>query len=293
MAKYYTEEKAKYGGVTGTIQPFTIQLPDVNIPSEAGWKQYLPAGYLRCDGSILNKDQYPALAAILGVGKNSKFAKDPTILDGDQFQLPDLGSKYIRCSNSTGQYLNTTLDQDNTIARVGAETKVQSLVGDTTTIRYGGYFEVIGQINDFGGNPLYKTSTGYTLNSSLTEEAFQAHGHSADVGVFTYLGKWQDSAFIQFTGSGRGGNDGQTEGSNNTVTIDGPEGSSYNVSHNHQVDLPSSIELKSNSTLKYQFVNTIVPADGLESTVVITTEDVKKLDTAISPYILVEYIIKI
>ena len=297
MAKYYTEEKAKYGGVTGTIQPFTIQLPDINIPSESDWRKYLPAGFLRCDGSILTTDQYPALASILGVGRNSKFAKNPTELEGDQFQLPDLGSKYIRCSNSSGQYLNVYLEQDPTIARVGAETKIQSLVGDQTTVRYGGFFEVIGQTIQFGGNPLYRTSTGYTLNSSLTEDNFQAHSHQAEVGVFSYLGKWQDSAFIPFSGGGRGGNDAQTEGSNNLVTIDGPEESSFNVSHNHQVNLPDTAELKESaqdptSGLRYQYINTQVAADGLESNVVITTENVLKLDTAISPYIMVEYIIK-
>lgn len=293
MAKYYSSEKAKYGGITGTIQPFTVRLPDVNIPSESNWRTYLPAGFLRCDGSIYNADLYPNLSAVLGTGRNSKFAKNPDDLLDNQFQLPDLGSKYIRCSNSTGEYLNVTLDQDPTISKVGAETVVSSLVGNTTTIRYGGYFEVIGQSNNFGGNPLYQTTDGFSLDSSLSEDFFQAHGHNADVGVFTYLGQWTDSRFIEQIGGGRGGNDGQTEGSNVLTTIDAPEDSSFNVSHNHQIDVPSSAELKLNTTFNYQFFNTQVSAEGLESTVVLTTENVKKLDEAISPYILVEYIIKI
>jgi hypothetical protein len=292
MAKYYTKEKAKYGGITGIIMPFMVKLPDVNIPDQSTWKTLLPAGYLRCDGSILSADVYPGLAAILGTGQNSKFAKNPDILTSNQFQLPDLGSKYIRCANSTGQYLNLTLDQDPSITKVGAETIVQSLVGDSVTIRYGGSFEVIGQENSFGGNPLYKTSTGFVLNSPLTEENFQAHGHDADVGVFTYLGNWTDTSYVQNRGS-RGGNDSQTEGSNNVIAIDGPEGSTFTINHTHGINLPGSTELKDNTTLKYQFFNTDIPADGIESEVIITTENVKKLDTAISPYMLVEFIIKI
>jgi hypothetical protein len=293
MAKYYTVEKAKYGGVTGTIQPFTLKLDDVNIPTEALWQRYVPAGFLRCDGSIYSASLFPGLAEIIGTGQNCKFARDVSKLTDTQFQLPDLGSKYVRCSNSTGAYLNTTLEQDPTVSKVGAETVVESLIGDTATIRYSGYFEVLGDIEDFGGNPLYRTSTGNTLNASLSEDAFQAHGHNADVGVLTYLGKWTDSNFVEFAGGGRGGNDAQTEGSNNLVTIDAPEGASYNVNHTHQITLPSSTTLKGNTTFKYQYFNTQISADGLESEINITTENVQKLDSAISPYILVEYIIKI
>jgi hypothetical protein len=292
MAKYYTREKAKYGGITGIIMPFMVKLPDVNIPDQSTWRTLLPAGYLRCDGSILSAEVYPGLAAILGTGTNCKFAKDPEILTNLQFQLPDLGSKYVRCANSTGQYLDLTLEQDSTVTKVGAETVVQSLVGNSTTIRYGGNFEIIGQETAFGGNPLYVTSTGNVLNSPLTEENFQAHGHDADVGVFTYLGKWVDTSFSAVAGS-RGANDSQTEGSNNSVVIDGPEGASFIVNHTHGINLPKSTELKDNTTFKYQYFNTQISPDGLESEIIITTENVKKLDTAISPYMLVEFIIKI
>jgi microcystin-dependent protein len=293
MAKYYTREKAKFGGITGLIMPFMIKLPDVNIPDQAEWREFLPAGYLRCDGSILSASVYPELAVVLGTGNNCKFAKEQDILTDNQFQLPDLGSKYIRCANSSGQYLNTTLDQDQTTLKVGAETIIQSLVGDSVTIRYGGNFEVIGQENAFGGNPIYKTSTGATLNAPLSEENFQAHGHDADVGVFTYLGNWTDSSFIQFTGGGKGGNDAQTEGSNVLITIEPPDGAGFTVDHTHGIQLPASKELKDNTTFAYEFFNTQIAADGLESEVIITTENVKKLDTAISPYMMVEFIIKI
>lgn len=290
MPKYYTVEKAKYGGVTGTIQPFTMQLEDANTPETGRWRTYLPAGFLRCDGSVLKANQYPVLSVVIGVGKLCKFAQQE-LLD-DEFQLPDLGSKYIRASNSSGQYLNTTLNQDSTISKIGTETQVQSLVGDSTTISYSGDFEVLGiSQTPFGGNPIYTTQTGYTSNSQLDESNFQAHGHDSDTGVFTYLAKWKDTGY---TGNGgTGANDAQTEGANMLVQISPPEGSSPVISHNHQIVLPNTAALKANTDFAYTFLNTRFPAQGLQSTVTITTEDVKKLDEAISPYIVMEYIIKI
>ncbi len=290
MAKYYTQEKAKYGGVTGTIQPFTIKLPDVNLPTETDWIKYVPAGFLRCDGSIYKASLFPVLASVIGVGSQCKFAR-VELLD-DEFQLPDLGSKYARASNSSGQYLNTVLNQDATISKIGVETQVQSLIGDSTEISYSGNMKVLGVPNiAFGGNPFYRTTNGYTNNAVLTEQNFQSHGHSADVGVFTYLAKWKDSNFI--TGGGSGANDGQTEGSNNLVQIDAPDDAPATVSHNHQITLPASADLRTNNQFKYSSLEQDIPAEALRSTVTVTTENVTKLDEAIAPYILVEYIIKI
>lgn len=292
MAVYYTKEKSKYGGLAGMIIPFMIQLSDINNPPD--FKELLPAGYLRCDGSILPVSQYPTLAAICGVGSNCKFAKDPDSLSILQFQLPDLGSKYVRCANSSGQILNAVLDQDENVSRVGTETTVTSLVGDQITIRYSGSFEVIGQTIPFGGNPLYTTSEPETLDSQLTEENFQAHGHNADVGVITYTGAFESSGYASKSfGAQGGGNDAQTQGQNQLVLVDPPEDSSFVVSHNHRINLPTSGQLKDSSTLSYVFDNTDITANGLETEVFITTKNVKKLDTAISPYILVEFIIKI
>ncbi len=286
MTVYYSKQRAKFGGVTGTIIPYPIAL------SDSVKENFLPAGFLKCDGSILKASVYPALARTIGVGANCRFAKDPNDIGADEIQLPDLGSKYIRASSSSGQYLNTTLEQDPTITKVGTEVEVISLVGDTTEISYSGYFEVLGKNNiSFIGTPVFETDTGFTLSDSLNEENFQAHGHYADVGVFTYLGKWADNIFVE--GYARGGNEAQTEGSNNLVQIEPPDQSSTTVSHNHRINLPGSTQLKANNTLNYSFSNTQIPADGLKSEIIITTSNVKKLDDIISPYILVEYIIKI
>lgn len=290
MTAYYSKEKAKFGGVTGTIIPYMITVNDTVK------RDFLPAGFLKCDGSVLRASLYPALANTIGTGSNCRFAKNPDDLGADEIQLPDLGSKFITVSSSSGQYLNTTLQQDPSISKVGTEVEVISLVGDTTEISYDGFFEVLGQNGlRFIGNPVFESDTGFTLNDALNEENFQAHGHYADVGVFTYLGKWSDNVFIE--GQARGGNEAQTEGSNNLVQVEPPDQSATTTPHNHRINLPGSAQLRANNTFSYSFSNTggslQYPADGLRSEITLTTSNVKKLDDIISPYILVEYIIKI
>lgn len=292
MAKYYTVEKAKFGGTTGTILPFTIQLPTTNLPDASLWKTYLPAGFLRCDGSIYKAELFPTLASVIGVGKQCKFAKNPDDIESDVIQLPDLGSKYVRCSNSSGQYLNLYLNQDETQLKVGTEIEIESLVGDSVDISYSGTFVIQQQSgNKFIGNPIFLTDTGFTQNAVLTEDEFQAHGHDADVGVFSYLGKWKDSSAVD-TGENVA-NNGATQGSNNLIQTEGPSSSVGSPSHNHQIKLPASSEYKSKNTFSYGVPSVSVPADGLKSTITVTTEDVLKLDNAVAPYILMEYIIKI
>lgn len=299
MATFYTKERARYGGVSGTIIPFPIKLPTVNVPNEGDWKEYLPAGYLRCDGSILAASEYPILASILGTGANSKFKRPDQVLNNNQFVLPDIGSKHIQGGNASGAYLNDkVLNEDSTNPyRVGAEVNVVSLIGDTTDISYSGSFEVISPGNlEFIGNPQFGTTTtdGRTLDAFLSEQSFQAHGHEAGVGVFSYLGSWADSIFTgETTGASQGGNNAQNEGSNELVTIQSPTGAGAVVSHAHLIDFPSSTQISDNNELRFSFVNTDVDAFGLESTVTLTTSNVKKLDEATPPFILVEYIIKI
>lgn len=299
MAVFYTNERARYGGVTGTIIPFPIKLSAINVPDQGNFKTLLPAGFLRCDGSILAAVEYPVLAQILGTGRNSKFRRPEQELTDNQFILPDIGSKYIQGGNASGAYLNDRVTNEDSTKpyRVGAEVNVVSLIGDKTTITYSGEFEVIAPGNiEFIGNPSFGTTTtdGRTLKSFLSEQNFQSHGHDANVGVFNYLGKWSDSMFTgASTGASRGDNDGQNEGSNEPVTIQSPTGASAVVSHGHLIDFPSSTTVSLNNDLRYSFVNTNVDAFGLESEVTLTTNDLVKLDEATPPFILVEYLIKI
>lgn len=293
MSKYYTNEKAKFGGTTGTILPFTIQLPTTNFPNFGDWDLYLPAGYLRCNGGIYRASLFPQLASVIGVGDNCPFAK--TQLTDEFFQLPDLGSKYVRPSTSSGEYFDDTVTTSETgLKRVGAQTSVDTLVGDTVTLNYSGTFEIEQRFNiDFLGNPFFLAddNDGYTQNDILSEDNFQAHGHDAEVGVFTYLGNWQDSGFVD-TGE-RGDNDGITEGSNELVPVDAPDGAVNSPTHKHTILLPSSTELRNGTTFSFGYGSQQIDPTGLSTSVTLTTNNVQKLDKAVSPYIFVEYIIKI
>ena len=71
----YAREKSKYGGIIGSIQVYTTTLPLANDPLDSTWRSQIPAGFLRCDGSILPASEYPELAALLGTGDASKFRK--------------------------------------------------------------------------------------------------------------------------------------------------------------------------------------------------------------------------
>ncbi len=299
MPVFYTNERARFGGVTGTIMPFPIKLSTTNVPDQGNFKTLLPAGFLRCDGSILDSAEYPILAQVLGTGQNSKFKRPTTTLTDTQFVLPDIGSKYIQGGNASGTYLNDRVTNEDSTKpyRVGAEVNVVSLIGDSATITYSGEFEVIspGQI-EFIGNPTFSSTTtdGRTLKAFLSEQNFQSHGHDSTVGVFNYLGKWSDSIFVNGeNGASQGGNNGQNEGSNELVTIQAPTGASAVVSHAHLIDFPKSSVVAANNDLRYSFVNTDIDAFGLETEVILTTSNIKKLDEATPPFILVEYLIKI
>lgn len=292
MTRYYTVEKAKFGGTTGTIIPFTIQLPFTNFPDIGNWDTLVPAGYLRCDGSIVQASLFPTLASVIGVGDQCPFAKEP--LTDDFFQLPDLGSKYIRCSTSSGQYFDDLVStSDSNLARVGAEVGVTTLVGEEVEISYTGSFDVLQKSQiEFFGNPTYILGrNGKTFEDSLTEDNFQAHGHDANVGVFTYLGNWTDSTWV--AAGGTGDNSGITEGSNDFLNVTQPDGSSSIVKHDHDILGPSSTQLREQNDFQFSYPETQISPDGLKTTISLSTNNVNKLDTAISPYILVEYIIKI
>ena len=102
MAVFLNQERTKIGTTTGTLIAFPQEL-EVNDPNVGNSAELLPAGYLRCDGSILSSTVYPALAEILGTGDECAFKQDGSTLSDTQFQLPDLRSKFIRASSASDQ----------------------------------------------------------------------------------------------------------------------------------------------------------------------------------------------
>ena len=174
MAKLYSNERSKYGNLTGQIIIWPVEInPDINSSSN---KENLPSGYLRCDGSIHNVVDYPALAAICGVGEGGKFVRKNITgtslqsLTDAQFVVPDLGSKYPLPTPGAdaGVYKNIrkTNALGNEISRSGIGIEATSTLGTTIDVTYSGSFTVPSQVIDLKGKPSW---TWGTLAGKQTE----------------------------------------------------------------------------------------------------------------------------
>ena len=284
----YSRERSRYGGYIGAIQIHT-SLGLGSDPQSIQFNNILPAGFLRCNGQVLNAKDYFALSQILGVGDECRFKKenrnlrnpDQTQNDLGQFQLPDLGSKVIVPSLGTGDYINDLVESTGE-NRVGPEIEVLSNQGNVIETNYIGNFRGQAQTNiRLNSNP------SYSMPSKLTEVAlnidnFQSHAHNS---AQTYLNY---SAAAQTGGSGK--TQGNLPGNSGAGMV--LETSSVNAStepvHTHTVGKP----IQYSQNFAYSFDNFDIPADGITSRIDVDLSDNRKLDQVVSPFILVEYIIK-
>ncbi len=182
MAVFYNKEKAKIGTLTGTIIHFPKKMNEENDPAAGVNKVDLPAGYLRCDGSVLNKNTYPVLADMLGTGNGSRFRKTTQALTNDQFQLPDLRQKHIRATSSSniGQYNHLYVKDanDNDIVKAGVALDVIQNIPSPYEITYTGKFFLPSQSVDLRGEPSFTRSAGaYTYAAEITKNMVQPHAH--------------------------------------------------------------------------------------------------------------------
>lgn len=182
MAVFYNREKSKIGTLTGTIIHFPTKMTEENDPSLPFNKQLIPAGYLRCDGSVLSADVYPALAEVLGTGAGSRFKKENQVLTDTQFQLPDLRQKHIRSTSSSnvGRYNDLTVIDvnDNEIIKAGVGLDVLQNIPSPYEITYTGKFFLPSQTVDLRGEPAFTRSSGsYSFYTEITETMVQPHMH--------------------------------------------------------------------------------------------------------------------
>jgi len=201
MAVFYNREKSKVGTNTGTIINWSRQLGS-NDPDDVQNAANLPAGYLRCDGSIYAADVFPALAEILGVGSTSRYKKPNQTLLDNQFQLPDFGSKKIRASAGAnlGDYVDLFIqdDNNNTITKSGVGLEVQSNIGTSYEILYQGSFYLPSQTIEITGEPGFVRSTGnYTEETDVLQNAFIPHAHFHD-GTRTRIASSVENEFSSF-----------------------------------------------------------------------------------------------
>ncbi len=184
MAVLYSKEKGKIGTLTGSIINWSNQLTSSD-PEDPTLYDTLPAGYLRCDGSVYLAINFPELATILGTGSNCRYKKPDTTLLDNQFQVPDLGAKSTKTSFSSnlGDYQDTYLDNDagQQITKSGVGLEVSSNIGSTYTIQYQGNFFLPAQTIEITGQPGFARSSGnYTEETEVLHTAFQPHAHFHD-----------------------------------------------------------------------------------------------------------------
>ena len=172
MAVFLNQERTKIGTTTGTLIAFPQEL-EVNDPNVGNSLQLLPAGYLRCDGSIYNSAVYPALAEILGTGEECTFRQTGVTLTVDQFQVPDLRSKFIRASSASDQGVindNTVTNAAGQIVeRSGVGVNVTSNVGSNAVVDMVGQFRVPARTVALTGN------VGFTRPKRVDEEVVPAN----------------------------------------------------------------------------------------------------------------------
>jgi hypothetical protein len=179
MAAFLNQERAKIGTTTGTIIAFPKEL-DINDPGIGVGLKLLPAGYIRCDGSVYNENTYPALAQILGLGDACVFKQPDVTLNADQFQVPDLRSKFIRASSASDQGVindNTVISGTGlTIEKSGVGVNVSSNVGSTAVVDLFGQFRIPALSEDLRGNVAF-TRPRNPDEEIVPATAFQPHAH--------------------------------------------------------------------------------------------------------------------
>ena len=286
----YTREKGKYGGVVGAIQIFTSDLPLQGDPLDPNWRQKIPAGFLRCDGKIYDAADYPELAAILGVGSGCKFKKPQQELSSTQFQVPDVGAKFLSPGLASGTYQSMVLSQNITEnspgnPRVGAEVLV-SAQSNSFTIGYSGNFTVVGQSDiDLQGNAKFKppNEDREVGAAFLDAGSFQAHGHNTNAKVLNYTGNFKVGA------EGKSGTD-LTPFAGNSVVGSGNPTNDAASNHLHGITWPTTTDYDQNYVFQFPTFN--VPADNLQTTLTVQSKTIDQLPESVQPFILVEYIIK-
>jgi len=292
----YTYERGKYGGCVGSIIIHsTPSISSSNDPLTAQFKDDIPAGYLKCDGSVLSARDFLALSRVLGVGDECRFKRDnenvrnADAITGDlgQFQLPDLGSKVIIGGRGSGTYNNDFVDRDgnltNTVTnRVGPQIEVICNEGDTITTTYLGNARITasGTINMLG-SPRYKLDRN-TSDTELNIENFQGHLHNSNQSYINYSTRHQVG--------GEGGKDrGQSlgnSGAGNSIDFTG-DGGRESI-HDHRITRPTSYT----HNFTYSYAQQDVDMTGVEARVDVDISNEEKIDQLVTPFILVQYIIK-
>tara|TARA_Y100000004_G_scaffold189636_1_gene245582 strand:- start:479 stop:1369 length:891 start_codon:yes stop_codon:yes gene_type:complete len=295
MAANYGFERGKYGVFPGTIIAFSRTL-DGNDPNGTDWKNYIPAGYLRCNGAILSGVEYPNLKQILGVGQNSKFRKEGTTLEedvaanssGGTFQLPDLGAKYIQANSASGVYTAMDVEDDdgNKIPRVGIETDLSLNRGTNVTVNYTGSMQIPQTELEFLSNQNFGTTLGVVTDQiNVNDTTFLSHGHYSNLPVWAYDNTEDYEEDMSVSDSS------PELSAINSVGIIGQvtpiSGEQELAVHQHVIE--RSFPTRDSKTF---IPSTDVDAFNVTTAVTLSESNTLKMDDIVPTFILVEYLIK-
>jgi hypothetical protein len=303
----YSFEKGKYGGPCGAIFPFFREIQGV-LPTEEDYKNYVPAGFLRCRGQILQANQFPQLADTLGVGNNCIYKKTGVVLSdrdadgsGGTFQLPDLGSKYISSAGNPGAYTNDTAvntTTNATVQRAGVSVELTSN-GDTIDFTYTGSFRSPGvSALSFSGQWRAVSPPSKTPTTTLGISSFVGHGHRAThtIGASINLNSLGMSS-AQWAGRFFGGGVRCWQPATVVCTANDNFGLTFvsleiteagvESSHYHQLSSPTV-----NVSYSGNIPPALMSASNIVTTVNIRTQNLFKMDDISPKFIICEYLIK-
>lgn len=301
---YYSFEKGKYGGPCGAIFPFFRTLNGLSALGE-DYINYVPAGYLKCRGQVLSANDYPNLARLMGVGTTCLYKKPNTILldpnedgTGGTFQLPDLGSKYITGSSSSGIYLNNTTfnpASSSEIDRAGVEIEISSQ-GSTVEFFYTGDFKVPGRTIALTGNMTAASPPTSTDQETVSIGQTLAHGHYSDMKIAKRINYRTDAmAYATFRRAYICGKNGrricesdEDFGISHKGVVLTEEGSDASTNHRHYGVFP----IKTGESKAASTSDLLISAGPLVTTVNVNTANTIKMDDIAPKFILCEYLIK-
>lgn len=299
---YYSFEKGKYGGPCGSIYPFFTAIDGLS-PLGEDYITIVPAGYLKCRGQILQADQYPNLAKVIGVGNNCLYRKEGTLLQdanddgtGGTFQLPDFGSKYVSSGNTPTyndlEVLNTITNTN--VAKAGIGVTLSS-GGNSVDFTYDGNFTVPARNLNFSGS-FRASGPSTTPRQSVTIGQMLGHGHYMTLTICRRInirpdGTSQGTWVRLYYTCGRSGVACSANGNVGVqyVAIEiEEEGSDAGTSHNHSSVFPSLNQAPPTGSLP----QTSISASSITTTVNVNTRNTFKMDDIAPKFILCEYMIK-
>jgi len=293
MAKVYASIRGAQGVAPGVIVPFSKE-----CQSDANLIERVPGGYLRCDGKIYQARDYPGLAKVIGVGPSGgngiRACPFPPGLAGAQlinptldadgnftagsFAVPNLGAKVLLPNTSAGQQFIGNNVGGGIYERAGVGYVATILPTVNTTIS--GNIIDSEKTNSITGNGTFSYPNGSTSSTnSIDIGKTAAHNHNdnwyqSDMRDEHFDADLQDDVSIDII---------QYDISNVTITHNGS-----NITHNHSISGGSC-----SNHLEYTRSQTTISFSGSSATANVTADPKKSLDHLTTPYIIVEYIIKI